>query len=275
MQQENSGKFIEITKIKVKDEKVLVEYKEDEQNKKVKIMYKTFENHCFKEGTMRLSEFLFILKSDYQNEIRKYIINLMVKKPYSKKDVIDKCNNKFCEYPKDLIIDVIEDLEDEKIIDDKEYVLTYLEYFNNAYYGKYYIMNYFKGKNIKPSILDKLEFSNEDEETKAKKYFELIKNKYVSSNFIKQKKKIYEAMLRRGFDNEIINSTLSSLNIDKDKEKKLLLKDYKKAKEKYQKLEDFERKDKIISSLVNKGYRYGEIIDLIHKEIEGEDLEND
>lgn len=275
MQQENTGKFIEIIKIKVKDDKVIVEYKEEEQNKKVKIMYKTFENHNFKEGTMKLSEFLFILKSDYQNEIRKYIINLMVKKPYSKKDVIEKCNNKFCEYPKDLINDVIEELEDEKIIDDKEYVLTYLEYFNSSFYGKYYIMNYFKGKNIDSKILDKLTFEYNDEKEKAKKYFDLIKNKYVSSNFIKQKKKIYEAMLRRGFDNEIINSVLSSLNVDKEKEKKLLLKDYKKAKEKFQKLEEFERKDKIISSLVNKGYRYGEIIDLIHNENKEEETQND
>lgn len=272
MQSEKTGKYIEITKLKIKDDTVIIEYKDEECSKKIKILYSTFETHPLNEGRIDAKEFLFLLNTDKENKIRKYITNLMIKKPYSKKDVTIKCLNKFNDYDKELINQVIEDLEDDKIIDDHEFVLTYLEYFNSSYYGKYYIINYFKEKNIDNEILNSLEFNEEEEKKKARKYFELIKNKYVSSNYIKQKKKISDAMLRRGFDFSIINEVIKDIKVDKEKENKIFIKDYLKAKDKYSKIENKSiRKAKIVSSLVNKGYQFKMVIEYINKDIEGED----
>lgn len=271
MQSEKTGKYIEINKIKVKDNSVIIEYKEDESIKKIKILYSTYETHPINEGELETKEFLFLLNSDKENKIKKYVTNLMVKKLYSKKDIKLKCFNKFCDYDKELVIQVIDDLEDQKIIDDKEFVLTYLEYFNSSYYGKYYIINYFKEKNIDDEIIKSLSFDDEEEKKKARKYFELIKNKYVSSNYIKQKKKISDAMLKRGFDFSIINEVIKDIKVDKEKENKIFIKDYLKTKDKYSKIENKSiRKAKIVSSLVNKGYQFKTVIEYINNDIEGE-----
>ena len=168
---------------------------------------------------------------------------------------------------------VVKELESVKIIDDREYVLTYLEYFNNAFYGKYYITNFFNEKEIKESIIEEIKFDDEQEFEKAKKYFELIKNKYVSSNLAKKKRKISETMLKRGFDFETINEVLKSLNINRDVELKKLTKEYIKVKEKFSKENHFKKED-IISFLVNSGYEFKDVEEIISKDEKGE-LTND
>lgn len=274
MQLEKTGNYLDILKVKVKDDYVSIEYKEKEDisSKKVKISYQTFEDNFIKEGEISKNDFLEILKNDKKNEIKKYISNLIIKKPYCKNDLTLKALEKF-KKDKVLVHIVVKELESVKIIDDREYVLTYLEYFNNAFYGKYYITNFFNEKEIKESIIEEIKFDDEQEFEKAKKYFELIKNKYVSSNLAKQKRKISETMLKRGFDFETINEVLKSLNINRDVELKKLTKEYIKVKEKFSKENNFKKED-IISFLVNSGYEFKDVEEIISKDEKGE-LTND
>ncbi len=265
MQLEKTGNYIEIVKIKIKDDKVLIDYKssEDKKIERIKISYQTYEDHFLKEGKLLKSELNEVIKEDKKNEIKKYISTLLMKKPYSKNDLLLKCLDKY-KNDKILVYQVIKEAEKVKIIDDREYVLTYLEYFNNSLYGKYYITNYFNEKEISSEIIDEIKFDENYEKEKAKRYFELIKNKYVSSNFAKQKRKISETMLKRGFDIEIINDILKSLNINHEEEKRKLMKEYLKLKEK-----DY-KEENIISTLVNKGYQLDEVENLIRKDNKNE-----
>ncbi len=267
------NEYIKVTKIKVKDTKIYIEYEEEGKSEKVKISYQTYEDHFIKEGDILKEDFLEILKEDKKNDIKKYISQLLIKKPYSKKDLTAKALDKF-KNDGVLVHFVIRDLEKSKIIDDHEYVLTYMEYFTSSLYGQYYVTNFFREKEIASEIIESLEFNDEEELKKAKKYFELIKNKYVSGNFAKQKKKISETMLKRGFDVEIINEVLKSLHINKDIELKKLTKEYLKIKEKVLKNSEKEdksyQKEKVISYLVSKGYKFEEIEELIAKDTKGE-----
>ena len=267
MESAEIGKTVKINKIKVKDDYVIIEYNVSENKvAKLKVLYQAYEDNYFYEGVISEETFKRLIVDNAKYQIKAYVTNLMIKKPYSKNEIIYKCNEKFPNNV-DLIYEVCDELEEKRIIDDKEYVQTFLEYFNSSLYGKYYIINYFKNKGIDEEYINQINFLDKSECEKAKKYFELIKNKYVSSNYIKQKKKLSETMLVKGFDIEVINEVLSSLKIDPNIEKENFLKELTKAKEKFK--DDKEKENRIISYMVNRGYSYNDVSSYLDKEKEG------
>lgn len=244
---------------------------------KFKILPETYEEFRFCVGNeYEKDTILECIAKNQKNEIVRYGINKFSKKNYCSNEIKNKIYKKFDDYPKEIIEEAIEILKANHFIDDKSYVEQYLEYFTVGCYGKYYITNFFNSQKIDQSIIDEIEYDDEVEKTKAQRYFGLIKNKYVSNNFAKQKKKMYENLLRRGFDVALISELLSTLEIDEAKEEKALIKSYFKEKNKIlsKKENDDSITNKLISKLVAKGYSYGKILELIKKDEEGE-LKND
>lgn len=244
---------------------------------KLKILPETYEEFRFCVGIeYEKDTILECIAKNQKNEIVRYGINKFSKKNYCSNEIKNKIYKKFDDYPKEIIEEAIEILKTNHFIDDKSYVEQYLEYFTVGCYGKYYITNFFNSQKIDQSIIDEIEYDDEVEKTKAQRYFGLIKNKYVSNNFAKQKKKMYENLLRRGFDVALISELLSTLEIDEAKEEKALIKSYFKEKNKIlsKKENDDSITNKLISKLVAKGYSYGKILELIKKDEEGE-LKND
>ena len=244
---------------------------------KLKILPETYEEFRFCVGNEYEKDIILeCIAKNQKNEIVRYGINKFSKKNYCSNEIKNKINKKFDDYPKEIIEEAIEILKANHFIDDKSYVEQYLEYFTVGCYGKYYITNFFNSQKIDQSIIDEIEYDDEVEKTKAQRYFGLIKNKYVSNNFAKQKKKMYENLLRRGFDVALISELLSTLEIDEAKEEKALIKSYFKEKNKIlsKKENDDSITNKLISKLVAKGYSYGKILELIKKDEEGE-LKND
>ncbi len=240
---------------------------------KLKILPETYEEFKFLVGNeYEKDTILECIAENKKNEIVRYGVSKFAKKNYCSNEIKKKINKKFCDYPCEIIEEAIEILKTNNFIDDNFYVEQYLEYFNVGCYGKYYIINFFNSQKIDKNIVDKIEFDEELEKEKAKRYFELIKNKYVSNNFVKQKKKIYENLLRRGFDVSLISKLVNTLEIDENKEEKALLKAYLKEKNKVlsEKNEDESITNKIISKLVSKGYSYEKITELINKDEQGE-----
>ena len=240
---------------------------------KLKILPETYEEFKFLVGNEYKKEtILECIAENKKNEIVRYGVSKFAKKNYCSNEIKKKINKKFSDYPSETIDEAIEILKANNFIDDKFYVEQYLEYFNVGCYGKYYIINFFNSQKIDKNILDLIEFNDELEKEKAKRYFELIKNKYVSNNFVKQKKKIYENLLRRGFDVSLISELVSTLEIDENREEKALLKAYLKEKSKIlaQKNEDESITNKIVSKLVSRGYSYEKITELIKKDEQGE-----
>lgn len=244
---------------------------------KLKILPETYEEFRFYVGNeYEKDTILECIAKNQKNEIVRYGINKFSKKNYCSNEIKNKINKKFDDYPKEIIEEAIDILKANHFIDDKSYVEQYLEYFTVGCYGKYYITNFFNSQKIDQSIIDEIEYDDKVEKAKAQRYFELIKNKYVSNNFAKQKKKMYENLLRRGFDVSLISELLSTLEIDEGKEEKALLKSYFKEKNKIlsKKEDDDSITNKLISKLVAKGYSYEKILELIKKDEEGE-LKND
>jgi len=225
--------------------------------------FKFFVGQSYSKETIENCLFL-----DKKNVVKKYATNKFRNNYYCSYDIKNKLNKKFNDYPKDAIKFAIRELNEEGIISDALYVKQYVDYFNSACYGKYYVLNYFKLRHISTSIVKKIAFNEELETKKAANYFDSIKNKFVSNNFVKQKKKIYENLLRRGFDINIINVLISTLEFDEEKEEKVLRKNYLKIKNKIsgEKINESDKNNKIISKLVSMGFDYDKIKELIKKE---------
>lgn len=197
-------------------------------------------------------------------KINKYINKEIKKRLYSTNAIKRRVYKKFgkTELSKSIINNRIEDGS----INDEMYIKEYLEYFNYSNYGKYYILNFFKKEGIRNEILKNIEFSEEIEELKCIKYFEQIKNKYVSSNFTKQKRKIFNLLLRNGFEITVINKVISGLKIDSNEEYQKLIKDYNKLKFKYSsRFVGRKLKNKIINCLINNGYSYTIVNELLEE----------
>ena len=161
----------------------------------------------------------------------------------------------------------MKDLKQSSIVDEKDYIDNYLEYFKKNNYGKYFIMNYFIEQGTRKDFVNKLVFNEDEEKEKARNYFDSVKNKYVGSNFTKQKKKLYDLMILRGFDPEVIIDLLSHLEINTDKERKNLAKDYRKAKIKLSnKFEGSMLESRIVNRLINLGYELSMIREVINEE---------
>ncbi len=246
-------------------------------NFKLKILPETYQEFKFFVGKKYKKEQIEkCILEDYKNEIIRYGYNKFGNKNYCNFEIKKKIDKKFDGYPEEVINNAIKVLKENGVIDDKKYVTQSLEYFNVGCYGKYYIINFFKSKNIDSEIINSIVFDDELERQKAQTYFELIKNKYVSNNFVKQKKKIYENLLRRGFDVSLISEIVDLLKIDEEKEEKSLIKSYFKEKNKLlsKKTLDKPISNILISKLVGKGYSFEKVKELVTKDELGE-LKND
>lgn len=263
MQLEEIGKNRHLISYKIKGNYVIL----FTENEKIKILESTFSNFNLVIGQEIKQDLLKeIAFYDRKEEIKLYIESILNKRPYNVKQIYTKASAKF-NSPKEVKV-AIKELKEFRILDDKEYVDNYLDYFNKNNFGKYYIINFFIEQGVNRRVIDKIEFSDENEKNKAFNYFNSVKNKYVSNNFTKQKKKIYDSMIVRGFDAEVIIDLLSSLELDKDKERKNLLKDYKKAKAK---LSNQYVGPMLVSRVVNRLINLGYELSMIKETIESEE----
>lgn len=264
MQLEDTGN--KILNIKIKGEKVVIETDDN----KFKISLDTYKALNLDVGdTLTLSILKAMKNIEHRQEMIKYATNLLTSRPYSEKELTKKINRKF-NNPRD-IKSVIYTLKKTDLLNEKEYLNNYIEYFNKNYFGKYFIINFFRTRGVKDELINSLTFDDTIEKAKAIAYLETIRNKYISSSFARQKRKIYDVMLERGFQVEIILEVLDSLQINSEVEKKQLIKTYKKAKEKYhnEKSTGIDSESKIVSKLIECGYPMNLIQEVMKLDKEG------
>ncbi len=263
MQLEGAGNSLNliIKDIKDKGTKYIVTFNDDTKIKISPLVLADFNLYAGKEVSEE--ELNKLKKEEEKDEIKKYVKTLVNKKPYTERDLLKKALAKFKNYH--LVIEVIRELKVSHLIDDEEFIDNYMDYFDKNNFGEYFIINFFRSSGLKEDLIKKLHFDEENEKKKALNYFESIKNKFVSSNFAKQKRKIYDRMLQRGFNISVILDVLNNLKINEEVENERLRKDFKKVKMKYFITNDnqVDANSKIINKLINKGYSLDAINALI------------
>ena len=154
---------------------------------------------------------------------------------------------------------VMNKLLEKGLLNDSLYAEHFYSYTINNLKGSKYFEMELKKKRVKFDIIDEVlvKFTFEVEyDTLHQLFMKTVKNKSVSYN--KYKRQLMDKFIRSGFKIGVINEMFSNQSDylrEHCNEEEALLKDYNKVKH-------FSR-DKVISKLMQKGYNYGKIKDII------------
>ncbi len=204
------------------------------------------ENDC-----ARLSH-LSALSEPYE-----YCIRLLSRGTYSSHTLREKLSLKYPEC-KDTN-EIIYRLKKINLLDDYGYALAYKEAKESQLYGPKRILNELRyKKGIREEILNEIKF--EDEEKTLNELFPLIDKRYKDLPFLKKAAKLERYFIDRGFSKEMAKKYSLKASIDEKEQHKRLKADYEKAKRTYgRKYNGYELRQRIIRSLLSKGYKMNEI----------------
>ena len=230
---------------------------------KHKIHAVAFANNYFNVGNSFDNDYLnnLLNESDYYN-IKDSIIKKLKVKDYSKSEIKEMLIDKLNDYD---INKLIIDLERNNYINDYNYVKRIFNDAETKLKGKLYIEDKLKNKEIDDKITMSF-FSNLDEKHLASKLINIeykkLKDKYPKNTIIN---KISYKLNYNGFSEFVIYEEIEKLEYIKgSNDLDLIKKDYSKLLKKYQnRFKNKELENKIIESLLVKGYNYKSIKNVV------------
>lgn len=252
-----------IKKIKILKNKVTITF---DSKDKLEIDKNIYPNFYLYEGKDVSKKELHEIENFNQSAaLLNYALKLRQKSLYSefkmREKLYDKGGNK-----KDVDY-VIKTLKAHDLIDDKAFVLEHVEYYNSLNYGKNKIIHKLKDKGIFEQQIDKISFPVSIERKKANNILSKLEKKYEKLNNNQKKKHIYDAYLAQGFDIDIAREmSLQIKETSSKEENKKLESDFDKAYERFKrKYSKKEIKSKLINFLASKGYKIGDVINMIER----------
>jgi len=148
------------------------------------------------------------------------------------------------------------------LLNDEQYVLTYIEH--HALMGKkgpYLIKEELIQKGVLAPIIDQhlAVYEDEVQRTHIEKIVnqQLQKNKKYGPYVLKQK--ILVHLTHKGFSSTLVKEVLDSLDTEDSQDDPLLKNQVRKLIEKYEALSDYELKQKVTQSLARKGFSFDKI----------------
>ncbi len=226
--------------------------------------------------TFYIDELLYVGKSLSNNDCLRlahlsrmsdpyeYSLRLLSRGAYSSHSLREKISLKYPEC-KD-INEIIFRLKKVGLLDDYGYANAYKEAKESQLYGPKRIINDLRyKKGINQEILDDLEF--EDEEKILDELFPLADKRYKDLPFLRKVAKLEKLFIDRGFSKEKAKEYSLKASVDKKEQNKRLKSDYEKAKRLCsRKYDGYELRQRIIRSLLSKGYKMNEIEEIANNE---------
>lgn len=219
-----------------------------------------------------ISKETFDILKDHEQVTRAYkkALKFLTIKDYTynqmKKKLMDSGN-----YDDAQLDTTLELLESKNLINDEEYTINYLRRCTRLGVGLnkaiYNLHTYGISNELIDQCLEKNSF--DDEYFAATKIIDTYYNRNIGFSYKIMLKKICDKLYIKGFTNETIEKALSDYDFkfDYEKEHDALEKEYIKQKNKYlRKYEDKQLKEKIINSLLRKGYNYEDIKEIMNRE---------
>jgi regulatory protein len=161
---------------------------------------------------------------------------------------------------------VIEKLQDLGYLNDKAYAKNYLDYCKRNNKGPIFYKNKLLEKKIDKTIINHYleEYSYNSQLDIIMNIINKEINKLTAYPFKSQQRMLISKLIRNGFSNEIIYETVNKLELV-DESDDSLKRDFEKQtlKLKSKDITDSEKKQRIIAHLLNKGYEYRKIIEII------------
>ena len=254
---------MKIKKIKILKNKVIVTF-DDEKLELDKEVYPNF--YLYEGKDIDKKEYNKIKEFNNVSSYLKYAMKIRSKAIYTEYQIREKLYNK--EASKVEVDKVISIMKGYDLIDDKAFIEDYVEYCNSLNYGKNKIINKLKDKGIFDDKLSKINFPINVERKKAKALLPKLEKKYDKYSYSLKKQHIYNGLISNGFDKDIALEMTNTLKepLNNKEELKKLEKDCEKAyirlSRKYQKKE---LKQKIMQSLLQKGYKMNDVISVLER----------
>ena len=198
------------------------------------------------------------LERNGNDKYLKYAYTLLSKRGYSTSTLKDKLITKGADL--NTADSIINSLKEKGYLDDNKLILDIVKIDNTKLYGKFKILQKLKKQNLVPSNLLDL-FPYEIELDKARKYIEKLEDKYGSLSYNNMVKKIHTHLSSMGYETNVIADACSYIK-QKDSSKELinLEIDFKRAILRHEnELDKYLLKQKVIKSLMAKGYLYNDI----------------
>ncbi len=252
---------MKITKIKILKNKVNISF---DNATKLSIDKEVFTNFYLYEGKeLSKEEYKSILELNDTNKLLQYALKLRSKSIYSEYKLREKLYSK--EASKRSVDKVIKILKGYDLIDDKAYASDLVEYYNSLNYGENKIKTKLAEKGIFKEIVDKMKFPISIEKKKANNLLPKLEKKYDKYNASSKKSHIYNAYILEGYNKDLASEMMSKIKSPNQKDELDKLKsDYLKSKSRLErKYKGKELKQKILSSLLTKGYKMNDILKVI------------
>ena len=250
-----------ITKIKILKNKVNISF---DNSNKLSIDKEVFTNfYLYKGKELSKEEYKSLLELNDTNKLLQYALKLRSKSIYSEYKLREKLYSK--EASKRSVDKVIKILKGYDLIDDKAYASDLVEYYNSLNYGENKIKTKLSEKGIFKEIVDKMKFPISIEKKKANNLLPKLEKKYDKYNASSKKSHIYNAYLLEGYSKDIASEMTSKIKSPNQKDELDKLKsDYLKTKTRLErKYKGKELKQKILSSLLTKGYKMNDILKVL------------
>ena len=184
-------------------------------------------------------------------------INYIEIKMRNKKEIIKYLKKK--SFDENIIDDVISKLEKLNLLNNKNYITAFInDKVNLSLDGPYKIKKSLLSLEFDESEIDEYLNTSENDiwKDKIKKIINKKKNLVKTKSYYMYITKMKNDLYNLGYDKELIEEELSKIEYDSD----AIIIDYQKALKKFK-----DNKDKIINSLLRKGYTYEEISSILRK----------
>ncbi len=184
-------------------------------------------------------------------------INYIEIKMRNKKEIIKYLKKK--SFDENIIDDVISKLEKLNLLNNKNYITAFInDKVNLSLDGPYKIKKSLLSLEFDESEIDEYlnTIENDIWKDKIKKIINKKKNLVKTKSYYMYITKMKNDLYNLGYDKELIEEELSKIEYDSD----AIIIDYQKALKKFK-----DNKDKIINSLLRKGYTYEEISSILRK----------
>ena len=168
---------------------------------------------------------------------------------------------------KKAVDEVIKKLQRYQLLNEDELIERIIEYCDSKHYGYNRIILMLKTRGISLNKINNVKLDQKRETKEAIEQTKRLVKRYKSKNTVNLKRSVYSALIRYGFDENIASLESSKVFNSPSSELNMLKLEYSKLVSRYsRKYKGRELNNKVVTSLLSKGYSLTDIKKIIKEE---------
>ena len=169
---------------------------------------------------------------------------------------------------KTVVDQVIKKLQKYQLLNEDELIERIIEYCDSKHYGYNRIILMLKDRQISLNKINNVKLDHQRETKEAVEQAKRLVKRYKKKNTVNLRQSVYSSLIRYGFSEDLASLESSKVSNSPSNELNMLKLDYSKLISRYSlKLKGKELENKLVKSLLSKGYRINDIKKII-KEVD-------